>query len=55
MLKGMSMSTGGMRLEKRDKLPPLMDRQDSSIKKAMKGVMKLGRKNRPKMPVIHDR
>ena len=30
---------------------PMMDREDSVIKKAMKDVMKLGRKNRPKMPV----
>jgi hypothetical protein len=29
---------------------PLMDKEDSSIKKAMKSVMKLGRANRPKMP-----
>ena len=29
---------------------PMLPREDSSIKKAMKSVMKLGRKNRPKMP-----
>jgi hypothetical protein len=29
---------------------PMLNQEDSSIKKAMKGVMKLGRKNRPKIP-----
>ncbi len=30
---------------------PMMDRKDSSIVSSMKSVMKLGRANRPKMPM----
>lgn len=29
---------------------PMMDRQDSRVKSSMQEVMKLGRKNKPKMP-----
>lgn len=35
-----------------DSRKPLMAREDSSVKKALKGVLKLGRKNMPKMPSI---
>jgi|WetSurMetagenome_2_1015567.scaffolds.fasta_scaffold632850_2 hypothetical protein len=45
------MSLMGTINQDRDK-KPLMAREDSSIKKAMKGVLKLGRKNMPKMPSI---
>ncbi len=48
-MKGLSMSTGGMRPKKMFEHGPLMDRQDSAVKRSMKSVMKLGRANRPKM------
>lgn len=45
------MMTGLMGTVMRDRSKkPIMHKQDSSIKDAMKEVMKLGRANRPKMP-----
>ena len=34
---------------------PKLQREDSAIKKAMMNVMKLGRKNMPKMPKVEVR
>lgn len=54
-MKLLSMSTGGMDMKKSRMSKPLMKQQDSSIKTAMKAVMKMGRANRPKMPAIMKR
>lgn len=47
----MTMQMAGMPMRDRNK-KPLMKPEDSSIKKAMKAVMKLGRANRPAMPTV---
>jgi hypothetical protein len=39
----------------RRKTEPKLQREDSSIKKAMKRVMELGRKNRPTIPRVERR
>jgi hypothetical protein len=39
----------------RRKKEPMLQREDSSIKKAMKNVMKLGRKNMPRMSQVQRR
>jgi len=36
----------------RKELPPLMKPRDSKIVSAMKAVLKMGRKNMPKMPSV---
>ena len=47
----MPLQLAGTIMRDRNKMP-MLQREDSSIKKAMKSVMKLGRMNRPKMPSI---
>lgn len=39
----------------RRKTEPKLQREDSSIKKAMKRVLELGRNNRPMMPKVERR
>jgi len=39
----------------RRKTEPKLQREDSSIQRAMKSVMELGRKNKPKMPRVEKR
>lgn len=50
-MKMTSVSTGGMRFERKEN-QPMLDRQDGKIKSAMKSAMKLYRKNQPKIPSI---
>jgi hypothetical protein len=47
----MALQVAGTMMRDRTK-KPLMDRQDSKVKKSMKSVMKMGRTNRPDMPKL---
>ena len=50
------MAKGVVGMFERGNTTPKLEREDSAIKKSMKSVMKLGRKNMPKMPKVerHD-
>lgn len=49
------MAKGTVGMFERTETKPKMQREDSAIKKAMKSVMELGRKFRPKMPTVERR